>query len=197
MTPETKLHMPFRPRRTAPAGDPLGPSVSDGPTQDPGSAGAREDLGDVDPGNVRPGNGDPDDTAPGNPELEPGYAEGEPTFSRHVTGAMSDTAERLRESYRNPVAPVSSRRLALVSIWALLLVVGGAVVYLRALLVALAGSGTGLAGSLLNWVSFGGLLGLGLTIAAFLTIGRRQTPWVVLGLATAVLFTLLVLTAIA
>jgi hypothetical protein len=114
-----------------------------------------------------------------------------------LTDTLSDAAERLRRGYTSPVAPASSRRLAVVSVWALLLVLGGAVATLRALLSRLDGSGTGLAGALLGVTTMGGLVGLGLTIGAFLTIGSRRMPWILLGAATAVLFTLMVLTAVA
>jgi hypothetical protein len=84
-----------------------------------------------------------------------------------------------------------------VSLWSVLLVLGGAVAYLHALLGQLSGPGTGLAGSVLSLVSFGGLVGLGLILAAMLTIAKRQAPWILLGAATGLLFVLLVLTAVA
>jgi hypothetical protein len=114
-----------------------------------------------------------------------------------LTDTFSGAAERLHRGYTRPDAPASSRRLAAVSLWALLLVLGGAVAGLRALLARLDGTGTGLAGSLLGLTTMGGLVGLGLTIGAFLTIGSRRTPWILMGAATAVLFALMVLTAVA
>jgi hypothetical protein len=115
------------------------------------------------------------------------------------SGVVADVADRLHRTYTSPERPAaaSPERLAGVSLWALLLVLGGAVVGLRALLAQLSGTGTGLAGSLTGLTTFGGLVGLGLTIAAFLTIAAKRLPWVLLGAATAVLFTLLVLTAVA
>jgi hypothetical protein len=115
--------------------------------------------------------------------------------SEAVSEAVSDAAERLHRGYTSAEAPASQRRLAAVSAWSLLLVVGGVVVGLRALLTKLGGTGTGLAGAIPTLTVVGGLTGLGLTIAAFLTIGGRRTPWVLLGAATAILFTLMVLTA--
>jgi hypothetical protein len=115
--------------------------------------------------------------------------------SEVVSEAVSDAAERLHRGYTSAEAPASQRRLAAVSAWSLVLVVGGIVVGLRALLTKLDGSGTGLAAAVPTLTVIGGLTGLGMTIAAFLTIGGRRTPWVLLGAASAILFTLMVLTA--
>jgi len=67
---------------------------------------------------------------------------------------------------------------------------------LAALVVGL-GASDGLATALQPLAVGCGLTGLGLTIGAFLTIGRRRTPWVLLGAATAVVVVLLVAVAAA
>jgi hypothetical protein len=170
MTPETKLHLTFRQR---------GPEASGEPGRGAG-AGAPE------PG---PAPDEPVGTEP-NGVVTGGAETSDETTGSHsrLADSVAETAESLRRTYRSPHPAAGSERIAGVCLWALLLVLGGAVAYLRALLAQLAGAGPGL-----GITSFGGLVGLGLTIAAFLTIGKRRTPWILLGLATAVLFTLLVL----
>jgi hypothetical protein len=175
MTPQTKLHLPFRQRRAVQSGEPF-----DAAEPAPEASGAE---------------------APVAPGSTAAFAEPEPVVSYAgpapvVSTAMADAAERLHRGYTSPTAAASSRRLAAVSLWALLLVLGGIVVALRAAVAQLAGS-AGLAGALLTLTTIGGLAGLGLTIGAFLTIGARRLPWILLGAATAVLFTLLVLSAVA
>jgi hypothetical protein len=114
-----------------------------------------------------------------------------------VSDAVAGAADRLHRGYKSAEAPASSERLAVVSVWSLLLVVCGGIVGLRALLAKLDGTGTGLAGALPTLTVLGGLIGLTATIGAFLTIGARRTPWVLLGVATGILFTLMVLISVA
>jgi hypothetical protein len=173
MTPETKPSMSLRQRRSTPAQDPAaGHDPAAGPSVPPESPEAVMSWSES------------SDTAEERPE---------------TSGVMAEVADRLHRTYTSPVRPASAspERLAGVSLWAILLVLGGAVAGLRALLAQLEGTGTGLAGSLVGLTTFGGLLGLGLTIAAFLTIAAKRLPWILLGAATAVLFTLLVLSALA
>ncbi|HEV7756803.1 MAG TPA: hypothetical protein VGO94_13195 [Mycobacteriales bacterium] len=170
MTPETKQMVTFRQRRSVPSGDsgPVDPAADTGAT-----ARARPDT-------------DTDTDAATDPAGGPSSAEGPAT-----------AGDRLRRTYRNPQSPASPRRLAAVSLWSLLLVLGGAVAYLYALLGQLNGTGTGLAGSVLSLVSFGDLVGLALILASMLTIGKRRAPWILLGTATGLLLVLLVLAAVA
>jgi hypothetical protein len=178
MTPQTKPHLSFRQRRVVPSG---------------------ERIRVVDLTAVEAGSGSPDDKAAG-----PATA-GQPDTVTHsaaaagamVSEAVSEAADRLHRGYTSPTAPASSQRLAAVSLWALLLVVGGVVVGLRTLVSQLGGSGTGLTAWMPTLTAIGGTIGLGTTIAAFLTIGARRTPWVLLGGASAILVVLLVLGAIA
>ncbi|MCW2566016.1 MAG: hypothetical protein JWN54_113 [Mycobacterium sp.] len=170
MTPETKPMVTFRQRRSVPSGE--------------------------QPGQGRPA-ALPDDTARTPPAPEPDRAPEPEEPGSALSASLAAAGERLRETYRSPKSPASGQRLAAVSLWSLLLVLGGAVVYLHALLGQLSGPGPGLAGSVLSLVSFGGLVGLSLIIASMLTIGRRRAPWILLGSATGLLFVLLVLTAVA
>jgi hypothetical protein len=180
MTPETKPFVSLRQRRATSSQDPAQPAGAPRPTTPavPASEPVVSWTPPTGPKNSGPRDSGPEDTAP---------------------GVMAEVADRLHRTYTSPDRPASAspERLAGVSLWALLLVLGGAVVGLRAMLAQLGGSGTGLAGSLTGLTMFGGLVGLGLTIAAFLTIAAKRLPWMLLGAATAVLFTLLVLTTLA
>jgi hypothetical protein len=170
MTPETKPMVTFRQRRSVPSGEdprPAGPAATARQHPEPAAEPA-------DAGPMSPSEGPSDRPADG-----------------------PSTGDRLRQTYRNPNSPASHQRLAAVSLWSVLLVLGGAVAYLRALLAQLSGAHTGLAGSVLSLVSFGGLVGLALIIASMLTIARPRAPWILLGAATGLLLVLLVLTAVA
>ena len=170
MTPETKPMVTFRQRRSVPSGD----------------------L----PGRLRPA-AVPDDTARAQSAPEPDHAHDPDDSGARSPENPPAIGDRLRDTYRSPNSPASARRLAVVSLWSVLLVLGGAVAYLHALLGQLSGPGTGLAGSVLSLVTFGGLVGLALILASMLTIAKRQAPWILLGAATGLLFVLLVLTAVA
>jgi hypothetical protein len=151
-------------------------------------------------GTPQPATPQPATPHPATPQSTPVVSWSAPDYdSGAVPGAMAKAADRLHRAYTSPVRPAtaSPERLAGVSLWALLLVLGGAVAGLRAMLADFGGTGTGLAGSLMTLTLVGGMVGLGLTIGAFLTIAARRLPWVLLGTATAVLLTLLVLSAIA
>ena len=189
MTPQTKPKLSFRQRRVVPSGEPVrvvdlteaeastrpaedtvaGPSTAETPTAQTPTA-------------------QPLEAAPQGPAAAAGAM---------VSEAVSEAADRLHRGYTSPTAAASPQRIAAVSLWALLLVIGGVVVGLRTLVSQLGGSGTGLVGWMPTLTAIGGAIGLGMTIAAFLTIGARRTPWVLLGGASAILLTLMVLGAIA
>jgi hypothetical protein len=128
------------------------------------------------PSGEQPERAVPGDTAGARQAPPPPQAPEPDDSGSGLAGRLAGAGDRLRETYRSPQSPATGRRLAAVSLWSLLLVLGGAVAYLRALLGQLSGPGTGLAGSVLSLVSFGGLVGLALIIASMLTIGKRRAP---------------------
>ncbi|GIG57026.1 hypothetical protein Lfu02_13980 [Longispora fulva] len=96
-----------------------------------------------------------------------------------------------RRGARDFSAPPPQRILAAVSVWAFVLALGGIVVGLAALVRIIAGA----PGWFEPVIILVGILGMGFTVAGFVTVNRALIPWAVLGAGTLTLIVGAILTA--